>query len=1859
MTNEERLREYLRRATADLREANRRLDEAEDRAREPIAIVGIGCRFPGGVASPEDLWRLVADGEDAISGLPENRGWDLEGLYDPDPDAQGRIYTRGGGFLPDAGDFDAPFFGISPREALAMDPQQRLLLEVSWEAVERAGIDPVSLSGEEVGVFTGLSYYGYGSGTEPDRQAAVEGLLATGAAPSVASGRVAYVLGLTGPAVTVDTACSSSLVALHLACRALRAGDCSMALAGGAAVMATPTVLVEFARQRGLSADARCRAFADGADGTGFGEGAGVLVLERLSVARRRGHRVWAVVRGSAVNQDGASNGLTAPSGASQLRVIRRSLAGAGLSAAEVDMVEAHGTGTALGDPIEAGALLAAYGGDRGPERPLWVGSVKSNIGHTQAAAGVAGLIKMVMAMRHGVMPASLHVDRVSSRVDWSAGHVRVLTAPREWERAGHPRRAGVSSFGISGTNAHVIVEEAERPERSADAVAVPPDGQGVVPLVLSARSSGGLRAQAGRLLAWWESADSAGVRTEETGRALLDRTVRERRAVVVARDRGEALAGLRALRDGREPRGVVRGAGPVTGDGAGPGRGGAGWMFSGQGTQRPGMGRELHEAFGVYADAFDAACAELDRCLGDRVPFGVREVVFAPAGGERAALLNRTVYAQTGLFAVQVALSALFASWGLRPALVLGHSVGEVAAAHVAGVLSLADAASLVAARGRLMQALPANGAMVAVAAPEERVLAALAGRPGAGIAVVNSPGSVVVSGEIGAVGAVAAELAAEGRRTTRLRVSHAFHSALVEPVLGDLRKVAESLSYGPARVPVVSTVTGRRADEEVCTPEYWVGQARRPVRFADAVAAVAADAEVPALVEIGPDGALSAQGAECAGGALPCVPAVRRDADEVVSVTAAAAEVFVRGGAVDWRAVLPGRAPGVSLPTTAFQRHRYWLVSGPATASPAGSSDVEEPEPGRPVRRPTGADPAAVEGLFGIDWVRSPGERAVLGPGTVLTVRDARELADRTPALGVSWVVLPVPGGSADGDEPRRIRESTGRVLAVLRAFTADPAWASARLAVVTRRAVTVEGVDEATAVDPAAAAVWGLVSSARTEYPDRVVLLDRAGAGDGTGTAGAAAPDRPDGVPAPADKSGSNGVATPAGKGDSTVLPLADAADAADLAALAEAGAARGEAQLAVRGGRVWVPRLVPVAAGEVAGSTSRRSSWDPAGTVVVTGGTGALGMLTARHLVAAHGVRSVVLAGRRGPLAPGAAELRAELERSGARVDIVACDVADREEVRALLARVPADAPLTAVVHTAGVLDDGVISALDQQRLDRVLAPKADAAVHLDELTRARDSVALVLFSSLAGVLGSGGQGNYAAANAALDAIAARRRAGGAPGVSVAWGMWARSGAMTGSLRGADLARMSRLGLGAMDDAYGLRLLDAALAGSRAAVVAAALDRGALAASAGDGLLPPVLHRLAGAEPRSPAAGPTAVLDRLRGLDPAARLTVLTGLARDAAAEELGFATAEDVAPDRPFALLGFDSLMAIGLRNRLARATGLALAATVVFEYPTPAALARRMLDDLGDLTDPDGPAPDEGGGSDRGTGGQTLSAVYRELAERGRTEEMRTLAASAAALRPVFTERDRPAPVVRAIGLSSAAEPDLAPRLVCLPSMLPVHGVLQFARLAACLRGAFDLSVLTVPGFEPGEPLAASPEALTGALADAAVQCAGNGPVVLVGGSSGGLLAHDVAARLEAAGRGPRGVVLLDTYVPSDVPPDLATAMNRAVLRRPGLARFDDSVITAAGHYLRMFLDWRPRPVAAATLVVRPRRGVPGTGGEPLPDRHWRTAWPLDHTLAEVPGDHFTMTAEDSADTADALRHWLAPAPGPIITTPW
>ncbi|HEX6344774.1 MAG TPA: SDR family NAD(P)-dependent oxidoreductase, partial [Umezawaea sp.] len=1991
---------------------NERLRRQSRKLSEPIAIVAMSCRFPGGVSSPDELWRLLVDEGDAVSGFPTDRGWDLDGLYDADPERAGKSYVREGAFLHDASAFDAAFFGISPREALAMDPQQRLLLETSWEALERAGIDPVSLRGTSTGVFAGLSGHDYAAAMA-DVPESVEGHLITGNSASVVSGRVAFTFGFEGPAVTVDTACSSSLVALHLAVQSLRQGESSLALAGGVMVMSTPALFVEFSRQRGLAEDGRCKAFSTTADGMGAGEGVGVLVLERLSDARRNGHEVLAVIRGSAVNQDGASNGLTAPNGPSQQRVIKAALANAGLSTSDVDAVEAHGTGTRLGDPIEAQALLATYGQDR--STPLYLGSVKSNIGHSQAAAGVAGVIKVVLSLRHGLLPRTLHVDRPTTHVDWSAGAVELLTEARPWEANGHPRRAAVSSFGMSGTNAHVIIEEAG-PVESEPA---PDDGPAVVPWVLSATSRDALRAQAERLLS-----SVGGEREVDVAASLATtRSALPFRAVVVGADRAALVSGLTSLTS--DDPAVVHGLSADAPRVA--------FVFPGQGSQWVGMGVELLE----HSPVFAARMAECAAALAEFVDW---DLIAALSDAEA---LERVDVVQPVLWAVMVSLAEVWRSHGVEPSVVVGHSQGEIAAAVVAGGLSLADGARVVALRSRAILGLSGTGGMVSVALPVDGVRELIGRWPGRlSVAAVNGPTAIVVSGDAEALDELLAACEADGVRARRVPVDYASHSAHVEALRGELLDVLGPVRPLVPRVPFYSTSDTAFVESAALDAEYWYRNLRQTVELESAVRALVADG-VGAFVEMSAHPVLTGAVQDSAPAAV-VAGSLRRGEGGLERFLTSAAELWVRGVAVDWTpAVRGGRR--IALPTYAFQRERFWLDSGTGTgdvssvgleatghpllggavrlpegdvlltgrlstrthgwladhavsgtvllpgtafvelalragdevgcdlleeltlesplvltggdgvqvqlrldpedgrrraftvhsrpdesdggwtrhasgvlaggASPAGFDLAQWPPPGAEVvptdglyddlaaagygygpafrglraawRRgdevfaevavPDGVDvagfglhPALLDaalhvnaaaagsegGLLPFAWtgislhavgastlrvrllpadpegvtlevadgvgapvatVRSLVSRPVAVSGPAPARPDSLFRVDWTPlaaepAEPVRWTALAsvedlasvegdvvVHACATGGGDADAVRAASHDALRLLQAWLADERFADSRLVLVTRGAVSTEVAEDVT--DLAQAAVRGLVRSAQAEHPGRFVLVDADSGPSHDVLSAVLATDEPEVavrgggllVPRLARAATSAALTPPAGSplwrltsvrggtldglellpvtaeplaatdvrvavraagvnfrdvlislgmypgaatigGEAAGVVLEVGADVRDLVpgdrvtglftgafgpeavadhrmlvgipdhwsfevaasvpvayltayyGLADLGglapgqsvlvhaAAGGVGMAAVQLARHWGAEVfataspgkwgvlrelglddehvassrdlgfvssfpsVDVVLNSLArefvdgslglvrpggrfvemGKTDVRDpgsvgdvryrafdlaeagpdriqemfaevvalfedgvlhplpvrTWDVRraaeafrfmsqakhvgkvvltvprpldldGTVLITGATGALGRLVARHL-AGQGVRNLLLLSRSGPEA--APELADELAALGARATVVACDAADR----AALAQVIEGHRLTAVVHAAGVLDDGLVEALTPHRLDAVLRSKVDAALVLHELTEDLDLSAFVLFSSMAAVLGGTGQANYAAANAFLDGLAAHRRAHGLPAVSLAWGLWAERGGMTGHLDAADLKRIARGGILPLTAADGLALFDAGLRAEDALLVPVRLDAAAIRGRSGP--LPAIFRGLVRTSTRRTAQ---AVGTAGHGSDLARRLTalpegerhrVLLELVSANAAAVLGYASADAIEADRAFKDIGFDSLTAVELRNRLATATGLTLPATLVFDHPTPAAVAGHL-----------------------------------------------------------------------------------------------------------------------------------------------------------------------------------------------------------------------------------------------------------------------------------------------------------------------
>ncbi|WDZ92174.1 type I polyketide synthase [Nocardiopsis sp. HUAS JQ3] len=2074
MTHEDKFQTLARRLALDLRHARGRIDEIEERRHEPIAVVGIGCRYPGEVGSPDDLWELVEQGAEGLTDFPTDRGWELDTLFDSDPATPGTSYLRRGGFLHGAAGFDAGFFGIGPREATAMDPQQRVALETSWEAVEHARIDPTTLRGTSTGVFLGMVGQSYGPSI---RQAGeeLEGYLLTGGMSAVAAGRVSYTLGLEGPALTLDTACSSSLVALHLAVRSLREGECDLALAGGVSVYTNTGPWVAFSRQRGLAPDGRCKAFSSSADGTSWSEGAGMLLLERLSTARSNGRRVLGVLRGSAVNQDGASSGLSVPNGTAQQRVIREALADARLAPGEVDLVEAHGTGTTLGDPIEANALLSTYGRDRPADRPVGVGSLKSNIGHAGAAAGVGGVIKAIMAMRHGVLPRTLHVDEPSAHVDWGSGALALLTEAAPWPRTGRPRRAAVSSFGVSGTNAHVVLEEA--PEDSEPG---PATGSGPAPLetdtvpwLVSARSEAALRAQAARLhdhLAMRPGLDPADV-----GWSLAaTRSEFEHRAVVTARDREGLLRGLDAIGRAAPDDGVHRGTAA---------RERAVFVFPGQGSQWKGMAVDLMAASPVFARTM----ADCERALSPFVDWSLAAVLGQEEG---AAALDRDDVAQPALWAVMVSLAALWRSLGVEPSAVVGHSQGEIAAACVAGALSLDDAARVVALRSRAVLELAGTGAMASIALGAEELgerVAEFGGR--VHVAVVNGPASTVVAGEPEAVRSLVKEYETRGVHARLVPVEYASHTPHVERLRDRVLTALAGVVPRRPDVPVYSSLTGGPLGDTPMDADYWYRGLRHQVRFEETVGALLRDGH-GTFLEVSPHPVLGTAVQETcqeagADGAV-ALGTLRRDEGGPERFLASLAQAHAHGVAVDWSRLFGGRRK-VDLPTYAFQHRHHWAVDGAegADVTRAGLNGADHPMLGAAVSLASG-DEYLFTGRIGLESHPWLADHVVLDmvlvPGTAF-LELALHVGERVGCPRVEELVLHTPlrlptrggvqlqlrvgppdangarpltvhsrpGGGDDGPwtqhasgqvtRPRpehgapkqdaswppkgavpvpvddfypRIAEmgnAFGPVFSSMRAVwrDGDDLYAEVRLPEGARADAARFGVHpalmdssqhplalphtSAPAGGPSLAEAAGLpfawsdvtlhatgaahvrVRLSQTEQdsvsleltdpsgrpvasvgslvirpisPQQLAAATRGGGDDlfrvtwsePTGAPASADGPRPLAIVGP-DPLGVADVLAAAGHpvrshrdadalhaalaaGDpvpsAVVVPCAatdpeDTAEAAYTAtyraldrlqgwlldercedlplvlltrgavSAAEGdhvpdldhaplwGLARtvqmefpgrcsivdvddtgsaptalaavldgGEPQAAVRGGTVLVPRLDRAAPRE-----GRSPDLGSDGTVLVTGANGTVGSVIVRHLAAECGARHLLLVSRSGREGTSP-ELQADLAGLGATLSFAACDTADRDALREVIASVPEDRPLRSVVHIAGTVGGAVFTALTREHVDHVMRPKVDASLNLHELTRDLDLREFVLFSSAASTLGNPGQANYAAANVYLDALAHRRRAQGLPATTIGWGMWAERSQLTVRLDDTDLHRYARMGMSEqIATERGKALFEEALASDAAHLLAVPLDVAGMSQRSMRGADVPTMLRALVRRPRRRAAGLTAdsgdLRRRLAGADTEQRGQLVLDLVREATAEVLGHSAPQDVPVDRDFLEIGFDSLTAVELRNQLRSLTGLRLPAGLAFKYPTPTAVAGFLLESL-PAPDQSAPRPREAAGAPEADGRGTpdsLVALFEEFCRQGRTAEGMRLLDTAGLVRPAFSEAEGYVSARGPVVLSSK-EADSSV-LVCLPSIVLASGPQEFARFAGGVRGLREVKVVPHPGFRDGEPLPDTLAAALSAQADAVARCADGRPFVLVSRSSGGPVAHAVAALLEERGVRPAALALLDPPHPDDEAV-LPTTEAQMLQRGGALGIVDSARLTAMGRYMRLFADVGLGAVAAPSVVLRPEDPITDRDGAPIPPFSWAPP----HERITVPGDHFTML-EDHADiVARVLHDWLS-----------
>nr|WP_110808534.1 type I polyketide synthase [Mycolicibacterium iranicum] len=1475
-----------------------------------FAIVGYAGRFPG-ASDADEFWQVLWEGRDAVSEVPKDR-WDVDEFFDPEPGAPGKVVTRRAGFVDDIRGFDAPFFGMSAREVRLMDPQHRLLLETAWRAIEHSGTAPTSLADSNTGVFVGISTHDYlgmafGELTYPE----VEAYLGIGTSNAAAAGRISYRLGLQGPAVAVDTACSSSLVAIHQACQALRLGECDLALAGGANVILTPATMITFSNAQMLSPDGRCKTFDAAADGYVRGEGCGVIVIKRLEDALRDGDRIRAVIRGSAINQDGASGGLTVPNGLAQQRVIADALKRADLEPSDVGYLEAHGTGTSLGDPIEAQAAGAVLGAGREPDQPLLIGSVKTNIGHLEAAAGIAGVIKVILSLEHETLPKHLHFENPSPHIPWDRLPVEVVKENIPWQRNGKPRIAGVSSFGFAGTNAHVLLEEAPivQPAEAPRPDPEPVERFDVLPL--SARTPAALVKLADQYRIWLSAHPETSLAdvcfTAGVGRAHF-----EHRAALVVSSTGTAGELLGALADDRPAPGLVRGSAdrrPKTA-----------WLFPGQGSQYPGMARELYDTEPVFADIMDRCAA----AVADVLEKPLLDVIF---GSHDDDTLRLTTYAQPALFAVEVGLARLWQSWGFEPDVVLGHSVGQYSAACVARMFSLEDGALLVAERGRLFGSLPAGGRMVAVFTAAERVESLTDEFPSLSVAAYNGA-NTVLSGPAQELEQAAARLTADGVRCEWLDTSHAFHSALLDPVLDEFESYADRFTFtAPQRTLICNRTGAALARHTKIDGAYWQRHARQPVDFAKSVRTLA-DLNCKVLLEVGPQPVLTAAALRAwpdPATAPRAIASLRQNTADRRQIAEAVADAYVLGHLPDFEAIQRAPARKLDLPTYPFQRRQYWLRE-------------QEVRPGRPRPDRRRKVQSTSDSRYEICWERvAGGFPAASGAGEKaawVLIGDNPEvvqpLVDALAAGGHRHQILGLPMSDAEGqrlEATLRAAEADAPTLRILHvaAVAADRAASTEsllrmqhRVLAGTRRlfraAVAAElrspiwlvtrgaqRVADSDTVSPDQSCLWGFGRAAALEHPRLWGGLADLAVGD-------------------VDEWSRliQRIATPG-------------------------GSAPREDQIALRDQALYVPRLV-----RCDGQSSTRSL-EPRqeATYLVTGGLGSIGLEIAGYL-AARGAKHVVLTGRRAPSDAARRRIDSLSEQYGCEFRVIAADVADLHDVARLLVTVQAELPpLAGIVHAAGELGTTPLSGLTDAEVDRVFAGKVWGAWHLSKAAADLKLDFFVSTSSIASIWGGFGQTAYGAANAFLDGLAWRLREQGVAGVSVNFGPWS--------------AGLADAESRALLDQRGVRTLspEGALAGL-ADVIATGSAQGVVADIDWSRFLP--LYQQAGRRSflaelerevptEAVAAGRTALVDRLATAPVQQRKRLLTDYVREAVAEVTRVDAAE-IREDAGFFDLGMDSLMAVELRRRIEAGLGADIPVTLVMDHPRISDVTEYLLGDV-------------------------------------------------------------------------------------------------------------------------------------------------------------------------------------------------------------------------------------------------------------------------------------------------------------------
>ncbi|MEZ4868997.1 MAG: type I polyketide synthase [Caldilineaceae bacterium] len=1598
-----------------LKEARRKLAAVEQARTEPIAIVGMGCRFPGGADTPARFWQLLRNGVDAITDTPAGR-WDVDAYYDPKPETPGKMYVRRGGFLRQIDRFDAPFFRISPREAASLDPQQRLLLEVAWETLERAGHFAERLAGSPTGVFVGITTNEYGALVKEAQGAALDAYYINGNTLNSAAGRLSYTLGLQGPSMAVDTACSSSLVAIHLACQSLRNGECRQALAGGVNLILTPSGMVALSQARMLAPDGRCKTFDAAADGYVRGEGCGLLLLKRLSAAQADGDTILALIRGSAVNQDGPSSGFTVPNGEAQQALIRQALAAARIEAQAIDYVEAHGTGTALGDPIEVRALAAALGAERTQADPLLIGSVKTNVGHLESAAGVAGVIKTVLALQHGEIPPHLHLQTPSPHIAWSTLPITVPTAVTPWPARGR-RLAGVSAFGASGTNAHLILEAAPVVTSVADDEAERP----MHLLMLSARTETALRQLAQRYADQLAAEPTLNLGdlcfTAATGRQPF-----AHRLSVPTTSVGALQAALSRYARGEEPGDITTG---VAQSGAAPT---IAFLFTGQGAQYVNMGRELYE----FQPIFRAALNRCDELLRAQLGESILAVMFddqwtkeqddkMSESSGHPVILSQTGYTQPALFALEYALAELWQSWGVQPSVVMGHSVGEIAAACVAGVFSLADGLRLITARGHLMQALPQNGAMVAITTADELAVDSTSSSTGpsleaqiteliapyanqVSIAAINSPHNIVIAGHQDAIAEVVAQLQTETiaeravtvnlkSKIVNLSVSHAFHSPLMEPMLADFAAVARTITYHRPQVTFISNLTGQVVTDEVTNPDYWVRHVRETVRFAAGVKTLQQQG-IDAMIEIGPKPTLLGMGdwrLETRGSVtdrkspitnhqspITKLPSLHPHRSDWAQMAGSLGALYCAGAKIDWAGFergYPARRK-ISLPTYPFERQRYWVneraeATKPVATTPTMELLNEGDLPRLAAHLDLPAELSAEQQALLAALLEH--HQQELTASTLpdwfytLTWQPQAETALSTPQPLGAWLILADAGGM--GQAVATYLQTQGIACQLIKQgewAQADPTAFAARLAgrsTPPQQILYLWGLDEVTRADrddtslfaTQQAACSGLLTLLQTLAADsqyaqaKLWVVTQNAVATPTAPTDAAQPL----ALAQTPLWGLGRVAAlehPTLWGGLIDLPPACAADQAEYGRqlVTAITHANGENQLALRQGRSYVARLVRK---KVAPAPSQPVSTliDGESTYLVTGGLGALGLQVIRWL-AQQGARHLVLIGRSGATRPEAAAAVRELEQRGVQVLVAPVDVADRTALAALFDQIATTLPsLRGIIHTAGVLDDGVLLQQNWTRFAQVMAPKVQGAWHLHTLTRHLPLAFFVCFSSTAALLGNQGQSNYAAANAFLDGLMYERRRQGLPGLSINWGPWNAAG-MAQRLGAVPQQRLAAQGLRLIEPVQGTAALERLLlqAAPQVAVLPidwAAVQPGALGHQ-------PSLSAWLGNTVAEVGAPTVDLLTQLETLPLAERQSALRGYVQREIATVLHFAEAQQVNPRQNFFDLGIDSLMALELKNRFERTLQRPLGATLFFNYHNVEALVGHLAHDV-------------------------------------------------------------------------------------------------------------------------------------------------------------------------------------------------------------------------------------------------------------------------------------------------------------------